>query len=97
MCANNPKESLVSPRSDVGETKEYEGGVLPHLRDDSQPGVDGHMGEAFLQGGLHIRGTTMVEPECEQPQDVLKMSPLPHLSCSKTTSNSAVASTVRFC
>ena len=39
---------------------------------DSQPGVNGDMAKALLQGCLNIRGTAMVEPQGQQAQDVLQ-------------------------
>mmetsp|Transcript_17483 Transcript_17483/g.52433 ORF Transcript_17483/g.52433 Transcript_17483/m.52433 type:complete len:714 (+) Transcript_17483:377-2518(+) len=48
-----------------------------HLGDDHQPGVDGDLGEAVLQGRLHVRLRPMVEPKGQDAQDVLQILPSP--------------------
>mmetsp|Transcript_40692 Transcript_40692/g.104165 ORF Transcript_40692/g.104165 Transcript_40692/m.104165 type:complete len:708 (-) Transcript_40692:575-2698(-) len=42
------------------------------LRDDDQPGVDRDVAKALLQRALHVEVVPVVEPQCEQTQDVLQ-------------------------
>lgn len=49
--------------------------IHPHLRNHDQPGVDVHMGEAIRQGCLNVRSSAVLEPEREEPQDVLQVAP----------------------
>ena len=44
------------------------------LRDHHQPRVDAHVLEPLLQRALHLRRRAVVEPQRQQPQDVLSGS-----------------------
>merc|ERR1712078_267137 len=42
------------------------------LGDHLEPGIDGDVAEALLQGTLHVRVAAMAEPERQEPEDVLQ-------------------------
>ena len=71
------------------------GGVQgTRLGDDYEPGVDGDVAKALLQGALHVGRGAVGEPQGQQAQDVLQVGPLRRLAC---TASTALGNCVRCC
>ena len=76
--ADNIKHTIMQERGNADKS-------LAHLGDDYEPGVDGDMAEALLQGTLHVRGGAVGEPQGQQAQDVLQVGPLRRLAYRAST------------